>query len=215
MTWLLRSTLSAILVVAGVTLAPRTLADTAIATVISVDGEVTAGPSRDDRRSLEAGSPVFEGDRIASGEAGGAVIRLDAGPRITMGPVTDFRIRPHPATADQPDSSLLDVYEGVVRFDLRGTLDHVIGLQTNTAVVKGQAAVWTLVAEEGDTAVWVHNGRIRVQGYEPGRDTVGAAQVVAQGQIVHIPAYQPAPAPREISQADLNSILRRMGGRFN
>ena len=215
MAWQLRLVLLAFLVVAGSMPAPMAVADEAIATVRDVEGEVSAGPSRDERRSLETGSPIFEGDWIASGEAGGAVIQFKAGPWVTMGPLTDFGVRSYRRTADQTNSSLVDVYEGVVRFDLRGTAGHVIGLQTNTAVIEGGAGIWTVVAEEWETAVWVQSGLIEVQGFEPGRDTVGATQVVRQGQFVQIPASAAAPAPRDLTQADLNAILRRMGGRFD
>ena len=44
---------------------------------------------------------------------------------------------------------------------------------------------------------------------------VAAAVAFGPGQFVQIPASVPAPAPREISQAHLNAILRRLGGRLD
>lgn len=209
--WRFGVCLSAILAVAGSILTPVALAGQTIAIVTAVEGAVTAGPSDDDRRRLEAGSAIFEGDWITSNQTGSAVIEFDGGVRVAMGAATDFDVRSYFPTSGQPNSSLFDVYEGVVQFDLRGAAEHLLGIQTGTAVIDGRAALWTVVAEEWDTVVWVQSGRIAVQGFEPGRDTVGRIQEVRASQFVQIPAYEPAPPPRELPPADGEAIMRRLG----
>ncbi|MDX1375786.1 MAG: FecR family protein [Burkholderiales bacterium] len=111
-----RSTLRALLaaLVLGL-LPPDALAQTVVADVVRVVATVTAQAPGADPRTLQAGDPVYLGDRLVTGSGALLEIAFRDGTRFTLGSSTEMTVKAYSAPESAEPSFLAEVTRGVFR----------------------------------------------------------------------------------------------------
>ena len=178
--------------------------------VIDHSGTVTSGPSSEDRRAVKAGSPIVVGDRLISDSVGRAEIEFRNGIRLVIGPRTDLRIRSFMQDPDVAFAGAFDLFEGAVRAEVPDDVGDTLAFPTNTAVIVGKRAAWTVIAEEENTVVVVHRGKAHVQQLDVGRGGRGPLVELTASFGVEVPAGGPIGAPWEMDVSEIEALDRRL-----
>ena len=190
------------------------LAQTIVADVARVVGEVHAQAPAAAARALRAGDPVYLGDRLVTASGALLEITFRDRTRMTLGSATEMTVKEYSAPESDKPSFLNEITRGVFRV-LTGLIARrqpgAVRFVTPTATIgirgthfggetDGEHAVIVLLEpeEEGRTAIEVSNAYGKVTIDEPGYGT-------------EIPDAQSPPSPpRRMRLRAVDNLLRSL-----
>lgn len=182
---------------------------TAVATVEELAGEVAVvRHATGESETLAVGAELFEGDRIRTGAAARARLRLRDGSILVCGEATELTLEWVLFAPDEDTRNvLLRVPLGIVRAVVEFLVPRsAFDMHTNTAVISARGTQWIAEADVDATAIVALDGEVAVQNVDP---AVPGAVTLGPGEGVTVEAGLPPPEPSVWGDARRNAFIER------
>jgi len=153
---------------------------------------------------LEPGTELFALDRVVTEADGRALLAMDDGSNITVGPNTEVSMAQYAGADEGTAGAVWELVKGILRATLPGPGAAPLDVETGVAVASARSTVFIVEAKSGATAVLAVEDRVAVSAKD---GSLGA--ILAPGFGLDVLADEPAKGPRQWPEARVQSFLER------
>ncbi len=154
--------------------------------------------------ALQPGTQLFALDRVVTAADGRALLAMNDGSEITVGPDTEVALAQYAGDVDDTAGAVWKLVKGILRAALPGSGAAPLDVETGVAVASARSTVFIVEAGVGATAVLAVEDRVAVSAKD---GSVGA--ILAPGFGLDVLADEPAKGPRQWPEARVESFLER------